>query len=310
MLEATPAVRGARPFEGYPELLGAPRRPRQLLADQRHGERASVHDPSTAGALGLPGAPIEGPTHFSQFDPLAHAVWGRRWFEVGCISAHFTTMVLEGEEVTARLAPRSGQSARITAAKSDGTTVLTGTATVDRSVPTELDERRAAPRVSEELFIMDQLEVGQRTGATVTAAIGMDEPNGDLYPFSLRQKLDAITEPSAWYATSDNPWGRPILPIEMISVLAQKTGHVFPVRGPAVGLFLDLEIRLEGTPLFVDQDYSIDREVIGVSQSRRTESCWIRSSLTDASTGALAATVTLHSGVFKASYDGYPKDRL
>jgi hypothetical protein len=269
-----------------------------------------VHDQSTADTLGLAGAPIEGPTHFSQFDPLAYACWGRRWFEVGCISAHFRTMVFEGEEVAVRLSPESSTFARITASKGDGTPVLTGTATVDRDDPTELDERRATPRDPGELFIMDQLEVGQQTTKAVTASVGMDEANGELYPFSLRQKLGAITEPSPWYSTTATPWGRPILPIEMISVLAQKSGHEFRIRGPAIGLFLDLEIRLEGAPLFVDQDYSIEREVIGVSQSKRTESCWIRSSLTDADTGVLAAIVTLHSGVFKESYAGYPKERL
>jgi hypothetical protein len=310
MLDTSPTVGPRSAFEGRPELVGAPRRPRQLLADQRHGERASVHDASTADALGLAGAPIEGPTHFSQFDPLAYACWGRRWFEVGCISAHFSTMVFEGEEISARLAPESGVLGRIVATKGDGTIVLTGTATVDRDAPTELDERRGKPREAGDLFIMDQLEVGQRSPSTVTAAIGMDDPNGDLYPFSLRQKLEAITEPSPWYSTTDNPWGREILPVEMISVLAQKSGHAFPIRGPAIGLFLDLEIRLEGAPLFVDKDYSIDREVIGVSQSKRTESCWIRSSITDADTGVLAATVTLHSGVFKESYAKYPRERL
>lgn len=310
MLDAVSAVGERRAFEAYPELVGAPRRPRQLLADQRHGDRASVHDVSTADALGLAGAPIEGPTHFSQFDPLAYACWGPRWFEVGCISAHFAAMVFEGEEVGARLVPKSAVLGRIAASKLDGTAVLTGTASVDRDAPTELDVRRAAPRDPGELFIMDQLEVGQRTSAPLTAAITMDDANGALYPFSLRQKLEAITEPSPWYLTGDNPWGRPILPVEMISVLAQKLGHSFPVRGPAIGLFLDLEIRLEGAPLFVDQDYSIDREVVGVSQSRRTESCWIRSSLTDADTGTPSATVTLHSGVFKESYAEYPRERL
>jgi antitoxin (DNA-binding transcriptional repressor) of toxin-antitoxin stability system len=310
MLDTTALQDHDRAFTGYPELAGPLRRPQQLLADQRHGDRASVHDASTADALGLAGAPIEGPTHFSQFDPLAYACWGRRWFELGCISAHFQTMVFEGEEVTARLTPQTSACARIVAAKGDGTAVLTGTATVDRSAPTELDERRSTPRDRGELFIMDQLEVGQRTTRVVTSSVGMDEPNGALYPFSLRQKLAAITEPSPWYSTNDTPWGRPILPIEMISVLAQKSGHELPIRGPAIGLFLDLEIRLEGAPLFVDQDYSIEREVIGVSQSKRTESCWIRSSLTDADTRVLAATVTLHSGVFKESYAGYPKERL
>jgi hypothetical protein len=50
--------------------------------------------------------------------------------------------------------------------------------------------------------------------------------------------------------------------------------------------------------------------VVGLGQSRRTESYWVRTTLADAVTGAPAATVLLHSGVFKESYAGYPRDRL
>jgi Transposase IS116/IS110/IS902 family len=50
---------------------------------RRSGGRlhASLHDGEAAASLGLIGAPIEGPTHFSQFDPLALALWGQNWFE-------------------------------------------------------------------------------------------------------------------------------------------------------------------------------------------------------------------------------------
>ena len=82
------------------------------------------------------------------------------------------------------------------------------------------------------------------------------------------------------------------------------------VRSPALGLFLDLEIRLLHGPVFVDQDYTIAREIVGLSQSRRTESYWTRTTLTDVSTGQATAEVLLHSGVFKESYPGYPKHRL
>ncbi len=291
-------------------LTGPARRPRQMLTDQSHGGHASVHDTGTADGLGLAGAPIEGPTHFSQFDPLAFACWGQRWFETGCISAHFSTMVVEGEDVSASLVTTGGTAAQIEAVKADGSKVLSGTASLGPGSPTELDTRLAKLGDPGDLFIVDQLTAGQRSPSTVTAMVDMDSSNGDLYPFTLRQKLDAITEPSDWYTTGDNPWGRPLLPFEMISVLAQKSGNDFPVRGPAVGLFLDLEIRLEHGPVFVGQDYRIEREVIGLGQSRRTESYWVRTLLTDADTGDLAATVVLHSGVFKQSYAGYPTDRL
>jgi hypothetical protein len=293
-----------------PLTVGGPvRRPRQMLADQSHSGHSSIHDASTAGALGLTGAPIEAPTHFSQFDPLAYACWGRAWFETGCISAHFSTMVVEGEDVTARLEAAGPTSGRIEATKTDGSRVLSGTASVDRGIETELGRRLAGLGDPGDLFVVDRLSVGLRSPSALTASVDMDTPNGELYPFSLRQKLDAITEPSDWY-TGDNPWDRPILPFEMISVLSAKQGADLPVRGPALGLFLDLEIRLEGGPLFVGQSYVIEQEVVGLGQSRRTESYWVRSTLTDADSGDRAASVLLHSGVFKESYADYPRHRL
>jgi hypothetical protein len=290
--------------------IGPPRQPRQMLADQTYGGHASLHDGDVADDLGLAGAPIEGPTHFSQFDPLAFQRWGQVWFERGCISAHFKTMVVEGEEVTASLGTMTPTSGRIDAVKTDGAPVLTGTASIGLDEPTELDERQARSTDPGELFIVDQMEVGQKSAAPVTVSVDLDTPNGDLYPFSLRQKLDGITESTPWYSSTDNPWGRPILPIEMISVLTQKVGTEFPVRGPSVGLFLDLEVRLVAGPVFVGHDYVLEREVVGLGQSRRTESSWVRTTVTDADTGGLAASVLLHSGVFKESYADYPADRL
>ena len=63
--------------------------------------------------LGLAGAPIEGPTHFSQIDPLAVERWGQAWFERGCVSSHFLNMVVEGEQVRAALEPVAPTLARI-----------------------------------------------------------------------------------------------------------------------------------------------------------------------------------------------------
>jgi hypothetical protein len=294
-------------------ITGLERQPRQMLADQAYDGHASVHDGDVAENLGLPGAPIEGPTHFSQFDPLAYSVWGQRWFETGCISAHFQTMVVEGESVTASLTRGADpEIARIDAIKSDGTPVLTGTVSVDPAATTELGERLAKTqaRDSGDLFIIDQLEVGQRRHVDATVSIDIDTDNGMLYPFSLRRKLEAITEPSPWYDKDANPWGRPIVPFEMFSVLANKVGSALAVRGPAIGLFIDLEVRVIDGPLFVGEQYVLDREVLALGQSRRVESHWVETKLSSAGTGAHVATVLLHSGVFKASYAGYPADGL
>ena len=294
-------------------LTGPFRSPAQMLQHQEVDGHASVHDADEASALGLAGAPIEGPTHFSQVDPLAVCLWGDEWFTSGCISSHFRTMVVEGEQVQASLATSGGRSAVVEAHKADGTPVLSGTASVGPDHPeTELEARLASQREPGELFVVDRLEVGMRRDdgeVTMTA----DEPNGRSYPFSLADKLARITEPHPWYTPdggSSSPWGRAIVPIEMISVLANRSGAAWPARSPAMGLFLDLEIRLLDGPVLVGQRYAVEREVVGLSSSRRTESYWTRTVLTDVDSGRPTAAVLLHSGVFKESYPGYPKDRL
>jgi hypothetical protein len=294
-------------------VTGPLRTPAQMLADQEVDGHASVHDTETAASVGLAGAPIEGPTHFSQFDPLAFLVWGPAWFERGCISSHFQTMVFEGEQVQATLAFEGQGSARIEAHKADGTPVLTGTASLGPDyAQTELEARRAAQGAPGDLFVVDQLSVGMR-GRDEVVAIDFDSSNGVLYPFSLGEKLAHITEPHPWYTAeggSSSPWGRPIVPIEMISVIANRSGDQWPVRSPSLGLFLDLEIRLINGPMLVGQEYALGREIVGLGQSRRTESYWTRTTLSDIDSGQPVASVLLHSGVFKESYPGYPKERL
>lgn len=300
-------------FDTEVTLTGPYRRPVQMLAEQTYDDHTSIHHESTAASLGLAGAPIEAPTHFSQFDPLAVTLWGQEWFERGCISIHFRTMVVEGEEVQATLTTRPGaRLAAAGAAKADGTPVLTGTASIGRDGDgTELSRRLAAqPAEPGPLHIIDRVEVGMKE-ESIVVSVDHDTPNGNGYPFSLAAKLDAITEPHPWYTPEggkDSPWGRAVLPMEMISVLAHKAGGHWPVRTPTLGLFLDMEIALLDGPVFVGQEYAMSKEIVGRSQSRRTESYWTRSTLTDLSTGRETVEVLLHSGVFKDSYPGYPAE--
>lgn len=301
-------------FETELTVTGPFRAPAQMLEHQEVDGHASVHDDATAESLGLLGAPIEAPTHFSQIDPLAAGLWGQAWFERGCISSHFRTMVVECEQVQASLTTTSATSARVEAHKADGTPVLAGTASIGPDHPeTELAARRARQGDPGDLFVIDRLAVGMRGAEGDVVTMTHEEVNGSGYPFSLAEKLARITEPHPWYTPEGgaaSPWGRAVVPFEMISVLANKSGQGWPVRSPALGLFLDLEITLVDGPVLVDQPYAMDREIVGVGQSRRTESYWTRSTLTDVDSGRIAAVVLLHSGVFKESYPGYPRDRL
>ncbi|MDM0108199.1 hypothetical protein QTH97_24840 [Variovorax sp. J22R24] len=305
------------PFTTVPALCGPLRQPRQMLADQRYDGHKSIHDDAMAEGLGLRAGPIEGPTHFSQFDPLLYHVFGKAWFETGCISAHYQNMVVEGEEVRAFVQPDPAQThfVRIHAEKRDGTPVLTGTASVGNAagLPHELPLRIAKLRPPTGLVINRDLKVGQRGAVVEKVRMGFDTHMGDHYPFTLADKLKVITEPSPWYTResgAQSPWGRPIIPTEMISVLLGSTSAQSGLSGrkPAVGLFAGQEIRLINGPLFVDKDYELEREIIALSESARTESVWVRTRVFDAASRELMAEMILNGAVMKASYPDYESE--
>jgi hypothetical protein len=290
-------------------LAGPLRAPRQMLQEQQYGGHASIHDDAIAEKLGFRAGPIEGPTHFSLFPPLLGHIWGQAWFERGCLSAHYQNMVVEGEEVRA-FAEVPGEGVirtRVWAQKADGTPVLEASASLGPG-PTLLEERLAALRPPEHLVILEDLKVGMKGAGDERVRMDMNQHMGALYPFSLAQKLAVITEPSAWYNEGGaSPWGRPIIPLEMVSVLAEYSSHKarFPVKGPAVGLFADQEIRMIDGPLFVGEDYLIRREIAALSESRRTESYWVRTRIFDGAGQRLMAEMLLNHATLKDSYAGY-----
>ncbi|MCY3965114.1 MAG: hypothetical protein OXG83_08750 [Acidobacteria bacterium] len=308
----------ASAFDTPTTICGPLRSPKQMLAEQEYGGHLSIHDDSTAERMGFQaGGPIEGPTHFSQFDPLLYGLWGKEWFETGCLSAHYRNMVIEGEHVRAYVEqPKGGQTqVRIRAEKADGTEVLIGTASIGGDVESsEIATRMARLRPPGPLVIMRDLEVGMKGKGLEEVRMDFDQHMGKLYPFSLNQKLGAITEPSPWYTEDqggESPWGRAIIPREMLSVLAgysnRKSG--FLTRGPALGLFAGQQIRMINGPLFVGHDYLLDREIVALSESRRTESYWVRTTYLDAESREPVAEMILNHATLKHSFKGYDEER-
>ena len=298
-------------FETKMTLRGPLRKPRQMLSDQEYGGHASIHDDSIAEKLGFRAGPIEGPTHFSLFPPLLQHIWGNAWFERGCMSAHYQNMVVEGEEVRASAElPLPGATATsVWAEKEDGTPVLEASASLGPDYgETLLEKRLAGLRPPGRLVILADLKPGMKGAQDEMVCMKPDQPMGNLYPFSLNQKLAVITEKSPWYSDpSSSPWRRAIVPLEMVSVLAEYSSALagFPVRGPAVGLFADQEIRMIDGPLFVGENYLIRREIAALSESRRTESYWVRTRIFDAAGASLKAEMLLNHASLKDSYAGY-----
>ena len=122
--------------------------------------------------------------------------------------------------------------------------------------------------------------------------------------------MKVITEPCPWYTPEGgraSPWGRAIIPIEMISVLLGSTMEQAQFRGhgPAIGLFAGQEIRLIKGPLFVDHPYELEREIMALSESARTESVWVRTRIFDGESRECVGEMILNSATLKASYALY-----
>jgi len=302
------------PFDTPLVLSGPLRAPKQMLADQEYDGHVSIHDSDMADKLGFKGAPIEGPTHFSQFVPLLTQIWGQEWFESGCLSSHFLNMVIEGEEVTAHVKlPQNGETqVDVWAEKNDGTPVLQGTASIGSDHdPTALEQRMAKLRPAENPIILRDVNVGDKAVKTLTIKMDFDQHLGAMYPFTLNEKLAAITEDTPWHTAEGDasPWGRPVIPLEMVCVLSQYVGQAdWKIRQPHVGLFADLEIGMTEGPLFVGQEYNLDREIIAIGETRRTEGYWVRNTIRDCSTNEELAYVLLHHAIMKDSFPGYAEE--
>ena len=96
----------------------------------------------------------------------------------------------------------------------------------------------------------------------------------------------------------------------MISVLLQHVARQdgLQIRGPAVGLFADQEIRLIKGPLLVGENYEIEREIVALTGSRRTESYWTRTFVYHPGGSEVIATMLLNQATLKESYAPYASE--
>ena len=304
-----------RHFDTPLTLSGPFRAPRQMLADQEYGGHLSIHDDATAEKLGFSGAPIEGPTHFSQFVPLVESIWGQEWYETGTLSAHYQNMVVEGEEVKAHVElPAAGETqVSLSAEKKDGTPVLIGTASIGEDhEPSLLAQRMEKLRPYDQLIILRDMNVGDKGAEDERVSMDFDQYLGKSYPFTLNDKLSVITENSPLHTAEGDasPWGRPIIPLEMVCVLCQYSSRQkgWAVRSPNIGLFADLEIGMIKGPLFVGEEYRLDREVVAMGESRRTEGYWVRTLIRDGKSDEVLAYSLLHQAVMKDSFPTYEEE--
>ena len=65
---------------------------------------------------------------------------------------------------------------------------------------------------------------------------------------------------------------------------------------------------LAAGPLLVGTEYLLDREIVALGESRKTESYWVRTEVHNAKTDELLAVTLVHQGLLKDSYPDYPQD--
>lgn len=288
------------------QIAGPWRKPRQMLQAQAYGGHASIHDAATAQALGFRSGTIEGPTHFSQFAPLCAALWGSEWHRTGRISVHFREPAFEGDMLRAFVQkPEAGaRQTRIWMVNDRDATILEGDVSVGaHPLPSLLDRRFESLKPPAERIILKDVHIGMKT-ARRPAIMSFGQVMGDLYPFTLEDKLAVITEPSLWHEPKSgphSPWRRAPIPLEMASVLMKYTDEdpPFPMPPGVISLIADQEIRYLDGPIFVGEPYEIDQEIVGFSDSRRTESMWIRTDLFRTATGQRVATMLMNQATLK-----------
>ncbi len=297
-------------------IIGPLRSPRQMLRSQINDGHASIHDDQTAQALGFKGGTIEGPTHFTQFDPICFALWGKRWFEEGCISVEYRSPSYEGEAVRAEVERDSASEdfARIRTLRENGEIILQGTVSVGQTAPPSCIEEKLSTlrQVDPYVILRDALPGMMRQ--RIKLNVHPDQEMGELYPFSLNDKFANITEPSPWYTDdgSATPWGRVVIPFEMVSVVLNHVSDSDPwtIHGPTVDLFTAQEVRMYAGPLFANTDYEIERSVRARSGSRRTESLWTQTDVFECGSDVVIARMLLSTASLKDSYADYERDLL
>lgn len=318
-------------------LVGEWRRPHNDLQEQAvGGGHKAIHDSATAAKVGFGMAPIHGTVHWSQFTPLLLQAFGPAWFETGSISVHFVTPVAHMQPVRAFMARpdpnKTAQQVDIWMEHVNGLVVLEGTASVGLKrgeMKTMAQRRLAGVKPVKGNLVFTRHPVGTATVGVETARIDFDDVVGPLFPFTLNQKLEIITEFHPWFSAEcgdQSPWARPVLPPEalnqiMLGFAGTSEGEVWPEipadawlveavgdRTP-VSLFGGCEVLMHAGPVFPGETYNITRELVGKGETPRTEFRWVRTSLWHPGTGTLVAEMLLQVVALKPSFDGYEELR-
>jgi len=150
------------------------------------------------------------------------------------------------------------------------------------------------------------------------------------FPFTVKQKLECITEFHPWFSKEggvQSPWGRAVIAPEMLNavMLSGLEPDKWPKRpeddwlhqagkgATPVGLFGGCEVVIHEGPVFYETDYELSRQLVGKGETKPgdqgVEFQWMRTFLTEKSTGKLVAEMTLQNLSVKSTFRNYKELR-
>jgi hypothetical protein len=256
----------------------------------------SIHDDSVAQKVGMRGGTIQGTIHLSMFAPLAHKIFGDRWFERGTVSMYYTFATIEKEEVRAivELPPDTTEEMLPIATKDvqvkawaelkNGQQIMTGTVSIDSpKEPSYLQAIELKSSNPEDLRILARLKVDDKLPSQ-EILLTQEDANRRIY---------RITDQLEFYKRKDkSPWKNAIFyPTAMYEAMALGSERRDTEDFKAVPFFGATELRNINGPALIGVPYIAKGKYICIGASKKTEYVWFDSTLEEKETGKIIATM-------------------
>ena len=288
------------------KIFGGWRAPENLIRNSI----TSIHDDDVAKSVGMRGGTIQGTIHLSMFAPLAHKVFGDRWFEQGTVSMYYTFATTDKEEVraiielpsdtTEETLPISTKDVQVKAwaEMKSGQQIMTGTVSIGSpKEPSYLQAVELKNSKPEDLRILAGYKIGDELPSKEIL----------LTQEFVNNRLRRITDQLEYYKEKyKSPWGKTILcSTDMFEAMALGFEQTSTEEFNAVPFFGATELRTINGPVFIGVPYIAKGKFVCIGVSKKTEYFWLDSTLEEKESGKSIASMRHLNRFMKAGSSHY-----
>ena len=228
------------------------------------GMKGSIHEDATAQKIGMRGGTVAGTVHFDLFAPVVQKVFGKKWFEQGCISMFFTYATINNEEVRVVIdVPPSDKDVQVKAhvEMRDGRIAMEGTVSAGKpNVKSHLDVIEFKEANPADLRILNGVKVGDTAEKLIK-----------VLPETMENRLTHAEDKIDWYK-GKSPWGPAIVPLSNLFGVI----HIYDNQQfKGVPFFGASEYRMVNGPVKVGVEYRAVNKIISLGLTSKTELFWI-----------------------------------